>query len=155
MRYLILSFIFLLSGCASMPVTDYIKADHPYERKIYAGFEKVTSAVIFVMHQKGWSTSQGVDPAVYEQDERYESNGTENVLIFTDIKKHFRVFYSTYTHLNILVHGLGGVCNVEVRFCKLTPLGKQFVTVRNDRLAQSILDSVEQEVRGQNLAPEQ
>jgi hypothetical protein len=146
MRYLILSIVFMLSGCATLPVTDYIKADHPYERKIYASFEKVTSAAIFILHQKGWSTSQGVDPAVFEQDERYENNASENVLIFTDIKRHFRLFYSTYTHLNILVHGLGSSCNVEIRFCKLTPLGKQFITVRNDRLAQNILDAVEQEV---------
>ena len=136
----------MLAGCASVQMTDYIKADHPYERKIYGSFEKVTSAVIFVLHKQGWNIIEEANPSVYERDERYENNVFENLLILTDIKQHTGILYSTYTHLNVLVHGLDNTCDVEVRYGSLKPLIKQFVSARNDRLVENFLDAVEREV---------
>ena len=137
---------FMLSGCASVQMTDYIKADHSYERKIYGSFEKVTSAVMFVLHQQGWGIIQEAEPAVYERDERYENNGFNNLLIFTNVKRHSSILYSTYAHLNVLVHCLGNTCDVEIRYGAVTPIIKQLTTTHNDHLAEGLLDAVEREV---------
>jgi hypothetical protein len=147
MRYLILSLIFFLSGCASVQIPGYIgRIDHPYDRKIYASFEKVTSTVIYVLKSKGWTITDESEPSLYERDDRYDNNGYQNLLIMTSVRKNYRVLYSTFTHLNVLIHSIGNTCDVEIRYESATPLVKQFISVRNDRLVQSILDAVEQEV---------
>ena len=79
----------LLSGCASVQMSGYIsRVDHPYERKYYAGFEKVVSAFIYVLKNQAGSLSEA-DPAIYERDDRYDNNGYQNLLIITDIRKKF------------------------------------------------------------------
>ena len=147
MRYLILSFIFILAGCASVQTTGYIsRMDHPYERRIYGSLDKVVSSTIFVLKNKGWPIIDEVDPSVYERDDRYDNNGYQNLLIITDIRKHYRVLCSTSTHLNVFIHSIGNTCDVEIRYEARTPLVKQFISMRNDQVVQGILDAVEQEV---------
>ena len=86
MRYLILSIIFLIAGCASVPTPDYIsRVDHPYDRKIYASFEKVTGAMIYVLKKSGWKINTEAEPSIYERDDRYDNNGYQNLLIACDI----------------------------------------------------------------------
>jgi len=149
MRYLILSLIFLLAGCASVQMPGYIgRVDHPYERKFYGSFEKVVGSFIYVLKKQGWRISEA-DPAIYERDDRYENNGYQNLLIITDIKKNTRVLYSTFTHLNIFIHCMDDSCDVEVRYEDQTPLVKRFTSVRNDQLVVGILDAVQQEAEDQ------
>ena len=129
-----------------MPMSEYIgRVDHPYDRKIYASLEKVTSAVMFVLKNKGWDISEA-DPSVYERDERYDNNGYRNLLITTNMRKNSRVLYSTFSHLNVFIHAINNTCDVEIRYESQKRLVKSFISVRNDRLAQGILDAVEQEV---------
>ncbi len=147
MRYLILSFIFILSGCASAQIPGYInRVDHPYDRKIYAGFEKVVSSTMFVLKNKGWAIINEVDPSIYERDDRYDNNSYQNLLIMTSVRKQYRVLYSTFTHLNVFIHSIGNTCDVEIRYEAKTPLVKQFISVRDDRVVEDILDAVEQDV---------
>ena len=144
MRFLILSFLFLLSGCASVPMSGYIsRIDHPYDRKIYAGFEKVVSATMFVLKNKGLAIDSEVDPSIYERDDRYDNNGYRNLLIITDVKKHS--LHLTSTYLNVFIHSIGNTCDVEIRYEAQTSLIRQFTSARNDRMAQDILDAVEEE----------
>ena len=146
MRYLILSLIFLLAGCASVQMPGYIgRVDHPYERKFYGSFEKVVCSFVYVLKKQGWRISEA-DPAIYERDDRYDSNGYQNLLIITDIKKNARVIYSTFTHLNIFIHCMNDNCDVELRYESQTPMVKRFTSARNDRMVQGIFDTVEQEV---------
>jgi len=148
MRYLILSLILILAGCASVQNPDYIsRVDHPYDRKIYASFEKVTSAMIYVLKQKGWKINTEAEASIYERDDRYDNNVYQNLLIITDVKRQNGVLYSTFTHLNIFIHCIENTCDVEIRYEAKTPFIKEFTTVRNDRLAESILDVLEQEVQ--------
>ncbi|MBF0504336.1 MAG: hypothetical protein HQL14_04450 [Candidatus Omnitrophica bacterium] len=128
MRYLGVLLILVFVGCASVSMTDYVKSEHPYVRKIYGTFEKVTSCVLLVLHHKGWEVSREVDPEVFERDERYENNGYQNVLIMAGRKKH----------LNVFVHCFENICDVEIRF------GPK---ARNDRLAESIFNALEQEIK--------
>ena len=144
MRFLTLFFALILSGCASMQAPGYIsRVDHPYDRKIYASFEKVTSAFMYVLKKQGWTIINEVDPAIYERDDRYENNGHQNLLIITETKKNYRVLYSTFTHLNVFIHSIGNTCDVEIRYEARTPLVKQFISTRNDKIVQDILNAVD------------
>ena len=147
LRDLILFFVLLSAGCSSLPMSGYIsRNDHPYERKIYGKFEKVLSSLNYILKQKGWKVQSEVDPAVYERDERYDNNGFQNVLIITEFRENNHVVSSTYTHLNIFVHSYGNACDVEIRYEARTNLVKQLTSVRNDQLADSILDALQDEV---------
>jgi len=129
-----------------VPMSEYIgRVDHPYDRKIYASLEKVTSAVMFVLKNKGWDISEA-DPSVYERDERYDNNGYRNLLITTNMRKNSRVLYSTFSHLNVFIHAINNTCDVEIRYESQTRMVKSFISARNDQLAQGILNAVEQEV---------
>jgi hypothetical protein len=147
MRFVVVIFICILAGCASAQIPDYIsRVDHPYDRQVYASFEKVTSAVIYVLKNKGWTVTTEAQPSIYERDDRYDNNGYQNLLITTNIQKHNHVLYSTFTHLNVFIHGIGNTCDVEIRYEAQTPLVKQFISTHNDQLINSILDAVEQEI---------
>jgi len=149
MRFVVIVLIFLLAGCVSLAqqgmIPGYIsRVDHPYDRKIYAGFEKVDSSTMFVLKRKGWTIINEVDPSIYERDDRYDNNGYQNLLIMTSVKKHFLSL--TSMHLNVFIHSIGNTCNVEIRYEAKTQLIKQFISVRNDRVVEDILDAIGQEV---------
>ena len=147
MQFVALVFIFCISGCASVQIPEYIsRADHPYQRKIDGSFEKIVSSFIYVLKQHGWRVTNGLDPAVYERDDRYNNDLYQNLLIMTAVKKNYRVLYTSYTHLNVLIHARANTCDVEIRYETKIPLIKQFTSARNDRLVEDILDAVEQEV---------
>lgn len=130
-----------------MQMPGYIgRADHPYNRRIYAGFEKVVSTFNYVLNKQGWRISEEDDPSVYERDDRYDNNGYQNLLIMTAVRKHFYGLYSTYMHLNVFIHSMGNTSDVEIRYEALTPLVKQFTSVRNDQVGQDILDAVDEEI---------
>jgi len=149
MRYLILSFILIFAGCACVPMPEYIsRVDHPYDRKFNASFEKVTSSFIYVLKKQGWTINTEAEPSVYERDERYDNNVYKNLLIITNVRKEFRVVYSTWAHLNIFIHAIDNTCDVQIRYEAQTPLIKQFISTRKDKLVQGILDAVEQEING-------
>ena len=129
-----------------MPMSEYIgRVDHPYNRKIYASFEKVASAVMFVLKNKGWDITEE-DPSVYERDDRYDNNGYKNLLITTNIRKKSLVLYSSFSHLNVFIHAINNACDVEIRYESKARMVKPFISARNDQLAQGILNAVEQEV---------
>ena len=68
-RYL--SFLLLwVAGCAAGSPSGYIsRADHPYDRTIYASYEKAAGALIYVLKKGGWTVSEA-NPSIYERDER-------------------------------------------------------------------------------------
>jgi len=151
MRYFFLSLIFLFTGCVLLPqqgmMSEYInRVDHPYDRKFYAGIEKVTSSLMYVLKGKGWAMSSEANPATYERDDRYDNNGYQNLLIMTNTKSHYSGLSRTYTHLNVLIHSIGNVSDVEIRYEAITPLIKQFTSTRSDKEINAIFDAVEQEI---------
>ena len=147
MRLIVFVFLFIFTGCASLQAPGYIsRIDHPYNRKFYASFEKVTSLFMYVLKKQGWTIANEVDPAIYERDDRYDDRGYQNLLIITEAKRSNRVLYSTVTHLNVLLHSFANTCDVEIRYESRTGLVKQFISTRNDRMVEDILNKVEQEL---------
>ena len=146
-RCLFLTLMAALAGCASVPMPGYIgRADHPYHKEFYAGFEKVTGAFFYVLKKKGWSISEEAEPSIYERDVRYDNNGYQNLLIITTPRRSNHIVTSTFTHLNVFIHSIGNTCDVEIRYEARTPMVKQWTSVRNDHLVEGLLDAVQQEI---------
>jgi len=122
------------------------RIDHPYDRKFYASFEKVVSSFVYALKCQGWTVDSEADPSIYERDDRYDNNSFQNLLIITEVKKHYRGISSTFTHLNVFIHSIGNSCDVEIRYEARTPLVKQFISTKNDQMVKNILDAVDQEV---------
>ena len=147
MRYLILFFILILTGCASLQTPRYIsRVDHPYDRKFYASFEKVVISTMYVLKKRGWIISEESEPSMYERDDRYDNNGYQNLLIITNARKN--ALHMTSIHLNVFIHSMANTCDVEIRYEARTPLVKQFIFARNDRMVKGILDALEKDVNG-------
>ena len=74
-------------------ISGYIsRVDHPYDKKFYAGFEKVVSTTVYVLKKKGWAIDSEADPSIYERDDRYDNNGYQNLLIITGVEKELFKF---------------------------------------------------------------
>ncbi|MDE1920979.1 MAG: hypothetical protein KGJ09_02760 [Candidatus Omnitrophica bacterium] len=142
----LLLFLLVFSGCAFRPTTDYIgRVDHPYDREINAGMQKVSGAVVYVLKKNGWSIAEESLPSIYERNERYDHGVYNTLLIMTGIKRHFHVFCFSYTHLNVFIYSFGHSSEVEVRYEAVTPLVRQFISTHNDKMVNGILDAIEQE----------
>jgi len=138
--------VLALVGCATVQIPNYIKADHPYIRKISGDYDKIIAAIEDVLYRQGWKVQSQVNPSIYERRPGGEDQ-SRDVLFFTQIKQHANFFYSTYTHLNVFVHATGEGAEVEVRYGALNDLFiKKFEGTRNDPLAKRLLDKIEQEL---------
>ena len=136
----------LLCGCAAQ-TSGYIKADHPYARKLYGDYDKIIMVVKEVLQRNGWSVLEENHPSVYERAAAPDMETPKDLLIFTDVKRHFRLFYSTYSRLNVFCRATAEGAEVEIRYAKVTPLGfKQFQSIRNDKLADHLLAQMDQEL---------
>ena len=132
-----------LIGCARVEIPDYINADKPYVRKVYAKYDQVVEAVNEVMAKNRWVLKQPVDPSVYERDERWENTHATKVLMFSEMRQYFRVLYSTYTHINVYVYDGGDGIEVELRYNSVTWFLKTWRKYRNDKLANRLLNAIE------------
>jgi len=144
MQFVAFVFLFFLSSCSSVQTTEYIsRADHPYERKLHASFEKVVSSTVYILKRQGWSVAEEAIPSIYERDERYD-NGYQNLLILTKAKKKF--LHLTNMHLNVFIHGRDNTADVEIRYEAQTSMIKQFVSTRNDQFIEDIFDDIEKDL---------
>lgn len=137
----------IFTGCTTLQVPSYIKGDHPYSRKMYGDFDKISAVVRDVVVRNGWKIQSQVNPSVYERIEGKGQDTSKDLLLFTNVKQHSMVLYSSYTHLNIYLHAIADGVEVEIRYGKLTPLGiKQFSSTRADSLANKLLDQIERDL---------
>ncbi len=143
--------LIIFGGCVRVQIPQYIKADHPYVRHMYGDLERITEAVRQVLMRNGWSIERVMNPAVYERSNEEELNGEKDLLIITETKQHPMFLYSSYTHLNVFIHATAEGAQVDVRFGKTTSVGfKQFYNTRNDKLANRLLEQIEQELLERN-----
>ena len=134
-----------LCGCSAQ-VPHYIKADHPYTRKLYGNYDNIIEAAQGVLVHNGWKVQRVTNSSVYERSNEDGENTDNDVVIFTTIQRHWRLLYWSYTHLNIFVHPTGEGAQVDLRWAKVTPLLFKFTSTRNDRLANRLLDQMEEEL---------
>ena len=147
MRITLALFFLFAAGCSTVQIPNYIKADRPYARKVYGDYDNILSTLKTVLAKEGWTVEREMSPSVYERAEQEGANADKDVLLFTNVKQHSMILYSSYTHLNIIMHAIAEGADVEIRYAKVTPLLiKQFHSDRNDPLATRILDRLEKEL---------
>lgn len=134
----------LLCGCSTVSVGNYIKSEHPYSKKIYGDYDKILQTIKDVLASHHYRVVSESYPSVYERATDEHKETPKDVLLFTEIKQHSMVLFSSYTHLNVFVHSVADGAEVEVRYGKVTSLlFKQLSSTRNDALGNKILDQVE------------
>jgi len=146
-RWGLILLLVALTGCASVRIPDYIKSDHPYVRKISGDYNQILSSIKDVLYKEGWLIHQEVNPGEYERRDGGEDQ-SRDVLYFTEIKRHSKVAYATYTHLNVFVHANADGAEVDLRYEAITPGPIKQNNLRNDRMANRILDEIEQAIEG-------
>ncbi len=138
-----LSLLFL-SSCATVQIPSYIKADHPYSKKMYGDYNTIVNVVRNAVIKNGWKIKTVTNPSIYERAE--EGNDNNDVLLFTEVKEHSKIAYTSYTHLNVFIRAIAEGAMVEIRYEKVTPVLKRFRSTKNAKLADKILLDIEQEL---------
>ena len=137
----LISLIFVV-GCASVEFPAYIQDKHPYTQRFYGEHKEVLEAVTNSLKDFGWQIEGTADPVVYEQARAAEP-GSENILLFSQVRQSPRILWTTYSRLNVFISSKNKVSDVEIRYTKIKPLPiKQFKGFRNDNLSKEIFQHI-------------
>ena len=146
-KALALSVCLCMAGCTTVQIPNYIEGDHAYTHKMYGQYDRIVIAVKRVLARNRWKIQGQTRPDVYERTQGDGQNADKSVLLFTDVKQHSMVLYSSYTHLNVYVYAIAEGAQVQIRYGKVTPLlVKQMRSTRADKLAQRLLEEIEQDL---------
>ncbi len=120
--FIFLGALAIFSGCSSFPVPNYIPDHFPYKKQYYASFKKVSSAIEEMLPQLGWQIAERSDPGIFEYSTEEVPSSRQQILIFTEIKKSWKIFFSTYRKVNIYIRSNNEGTEVELRYMSFTPL---------------------------------
>lgn len=135
--------LLVIVGCSSVGIQNYIKADHPYIRKISGEYDKILASVKETLANEGFAIQEEVNPSEYERREGGEDQSKDK-LFFTRSKRRSRILYSTYIHLNVYVHPTADGAEIDLRYEAFIPGALRPSSTRNDKIAYKILDEIEQ-----------
>jgi hypothetical protein len=136
-------FLLTTVGCASVQVQDYIKADHPYVRRVSGDFDKIVSSVKLAFGEEGFMIQSEGEPSDYERRDGGEDQ-SKDVLLFTEVKRRSRILYSTYVHWNIFIHANADGAEIDLRYQAYTPHSIKPYSTSNYKAAQRLLNKIEQ-----------
>ena len=144
-KVVLISSLMMVWGCSTIQIPDYIKADHPYVRKISGDYPKIVSVIQDVLFINGWVVQNAVSPSEYERRDGGEDQ-SRDVLFFTSPKRHSKIAYSVYVHLNVFIHATADGAEVDIRYEAINPSPIKHSSVRNDELVNGLLDQIEQAI---------
>jgi hypothetical protein len=128
----------LCAGCAAVGGGYLRPSEHPFTRKLYGDYDKIVEAVKGALAQDGWKIKTITNAGIYERSTDEGESAANDLLIFTQPKKHFKVLYSSYTYINVLVHQTGEGAAVEIRDNRHS---KKLANALLDRMEQNLLES--------------
>ena len=133
-----------LIGCANIAIPSYIQDKYPYQRTLYAPFDKVYKTTIEVFNEAGWTIDREAEPMLFEQ-ERSLGENSKQILLFTEIRQSYFFIGSRYTRLNVYLRETAAKeTDVEIRYVKVTALMfKSFYGYRSDHMIDRILQNIE------------
>jgi hypothetical protein len=135
-------FVLSVTGCASLQFPAYIQDKHPYTQRFYADHDEVLAAVKKNLGELGWQIEGTADPLTYEQN-RIPEAGSQDVLLFTEVRQTPKILWTSYVRLNVFVQTKNKVSDVEIRYSKINSFPfKQFKKFRNDRLVKRIFQRI-------------
>jgi hypothetical protein len=139
----LLFLLLTIVGCGAS-MMDYIRADHPYVRKVNGDYDKILNVVKDVLLEQGFIIQREVNPSDYERREGGEQS--QDVLLFTRVRNHSMLFYSSHTHLNVFIRMIAEGAEIDIRYEKFTSGLIRHSSLRNDQLIYRILDKIEQSI---------
>lgn len=140
--FILVLVVFIVSGCVSISIPQYISKQSEYKQKFYADFEEVFNAALAALHDLKWEVAGTANPMMYEETVSYDPN-SQQMLIFTETKQSLMLLFSRYNRLNILARSMADSVEIEVRFEAMTAY--PFHTAhnyKNDRLAEKIFNRI-------------
>lgn len=136
----------LLMGCASVPIADYVPDIHPYQRKYYAGYNRVLEATQQALRDFGWKVEKIADPTVYEL---MDEDIAQRSLLITEPRSFNYGMGSHQARVNIrILAGNDNTTDVEIRYLSSNKVGfKQLKSYQDDGKAELILYRIGELVR--------
>ena len=147
MKKLLFALVLLsLSGCMTISTTNYIAANHPYEKKFLTGYDKALVAVKTVLTKDGWQIEGTDSPTVFESQALDEPD-SKSLVVFTKARKSSWLLFSTYTHLNVFIYSKNDETEIEIRYASVVAWPfKQFHRFRNDGLTDRLFRYLENQL---------
>ena len=141
--------IFVLFGCASIAVPNYIKDKNPYSKKFYGQYKDILKIASDSIEELGWKISSTSDPLIFENSIVSPDNSAEHILIFAETKQDPWILGTTYKKLNVYVRAGGNdKTEVELRYIRInSTFFMKFYGYKADRLAKKIFDKIEEKLK--------
>ena len=137
-RALLFFLLIFAFGCASVEFPAYVQDKNPYSQRYYAEYAEVLEAVKKSLNDFGWQVEGTADPVVYEQG-RVAEPGSQNILLFTQVRQSSKMLWTSYVRLNVIISSKNKVSDVELRYAKINSFTfKKFKKFRNDKLSKKI-----------------
>ncbi len=135
--------LFILTGCATTNLPEYIKSVHPYSKKISGNQDRIIDAIKVVLFKEGWDIEVQMNPSMFERRSGGEDQSND-VLFVTKPKRVYKGLYWATVHLNVFVFSYADGAEVEIRYESFSPITSG---QRNDKLAKILLEQIEQEAK--------
>ncbi len=137
---------FVLTGCSTVYVPNYLKDEQPYKKRFFVEYNKTYEATVNALIDLGWKIEGTADPKVYERNPADDLNG-EQILIFTKVRMTPLFLGTRYGRLNAFIRSNEKVSEVEIRYLTINALPfRNIREFKNDSAANRILGRIEEEL---------
>ena len=145
-KILLVLILVSISGCTTISTTNYIAANHPYEKKFLKSYDETLEAINKILVKDGWQIDGTSSPTVFERQAQ-DGVDTKSLVVFTKVRKSSWLLFSTYTHLNVFIYSKNDESEVEIRYASIVSWPfKQFHRYRNDGLTDRLFHYLETEL---------
>ncbi|MDP8211863.1 MAG: hypothetical protein P9X22_01050 [Candidatus Zapsychrus exili] len=145
MKKIILLFLcFVLVGCMSVSVPNYIKDDYPYKKVFYSDFDTTLNVTEQSLRDLGWEITDKVEPTIFEKAKELQDSNHKQILLFTETKETLMFIGTRYSRVNVYLRsGENNTTGVEVRYFSLTAVPfKNFSGYRKDGLVSKLFERI-------------
>lgn len=145
MKKSIFVLLFLLTGCASVTIPNYIRDEHPYRKTFYAPFDTVLEATVHALEDSGWQVAKTTEPSVFERNKATDTPGVRQILLFTNVRQMPLILGTRYARMNVYLQSTpDNTTEIELRYLTVTSVSlKNFQNYRNDGYAQKFFTRIE------------
>ena len=135
---------FLISGCATVDIPNYIQDKSPYKQTFYAGFDQVVDATSKTLTKYGWTVANKYDPTVFEQNKELKQADAKQIMLSTDVRQTAFFVGTRYARINAYIRTVdSSSTEVEIRYLTETSMPvKTFKNYKNDRSVKNILNDI-------------
>lgn len=132
--------VFLLAGCVSASLPQYLSDKNPYKKEFFVSYEKSVETVKASLAELGWKITAEGDADVYERNTSPEE---KRVIIFSEIRQTPMFLGSRYARLNVIVRGVQDKTEIEIRYVTITSvLFRNMESFKNDAAVQRIFEHI-------------